>query len=62
MTAGGHFVFFVSTAQLVDSDVYERFARCPAGDRRQVAGSPHGNYAMYSCTSGALYMAYVGHR
>ncbi len=61
MTAGGHFVFFVN-GRLVDSNVYERFAACPAGNAIQVAGSPHGNYAMYSCTSGALYMAYVGHR
>jgi hypothetical protein len=61
MTAGGHFVFFV-TGTLIDSNVYERFARCPAGAALQVAGSPHGNYAVYACTSGALYMAYVGHR
>ena len=61
MTAGGHFVFFVFN-ELVDSNVYERFARCPAGAAQQVAGSPHGNYALYSCSSGALYMAYVGHR
>jgi hypothetical protein len=61
MTAGGHFVFFVN-GPLVDSNVYERFAACPVGDATAVAGSPHGNYAMYSCTSGALYMAYVGGR
>jgi hypothetical protein len=28
----------------------------------QVAGSPHGNYAAYSCTSGALYLSFVGRR
>jgi hypothetical protein len=61
MTAGGHFVFFV-TGNMVDSNVYEKFASCPAGDALQVAGSPHGNYAAYSCTSGALYMSYVGGR
>jgi hypothetical protein len=61
MTAGGHFVFFVN-GPLVDSNVYERFAACPAGSATAVAGSPHGNYALYSCSSGALYMAFVGHR
>jgi hypothetical protein len=61
MTAGGHFVFFV-TGSLVDSNVYERFAACPEGDATQVSGSPHGNYAVYSCSNGALYMAYVGGR
>jgi hypothetical protein len=61
MTTGGHFVFFV-TGNMVDSNVYEKFASCPAGDALQVAGSPHGNYAAYSCGSGALYMSYVGGR
>jgi hypothetical protein len=61
MTAGGHFVFFVS-GNMVDSNVYEKFASCPVGDAMQVAGSPHGNYAAYSCTSGALYLSYVGGR
>jgi hypothetical protein len=61
MTAGGHFVFFVS-GNMVDSNVYEKFASCPVGDALQVAGSPHGNYAAYSCSSGALYMSYVGGR
>jgi hypothetical protein len=61
MTTGGHFVFFVS-GNMVDSNVYEKFASCPVGDAMQVAGSPHGNYAAYSCTSGALFMSYVGGR
>src|SRR3954453_8399170 len=61
MTTGGHFVFFV-TGKMVDSNVYEKFASCPVGDAAQVEGSPHGNYAAYSCTSGALYMSYVGPR
>jgi hypothetical protein len=61
MTTGGHFVFFV-TGNMVDSNVYEKFASCPVGDAAQVAGSPHGNYAAYSCTSGALYLSYVGGR
>jgi hypothetical protein len=61
MTTGGHFVFFVS-GNMVDSNVYEKFASCPVGDAMQVAGSPHGNYAAYSCTSGALYLSYVGGR
>jgi hypothetical protein len=62
MTAGGAFVFFV-TGTMVDSNVYVKFASCPAGDAAtQVAGSPHGNYAAYSCAAGALYMSYVGAR
>jgi hypothetical protein len=61
MTAGGHFVFFV-TGNMVDSNVYELFASCPEGLAQQVAGSPHGNYATYSCSSGALYMSFVGGR
>jgi hypothetical protein len=61
MTAGGAFVFFV-TGNMVDSNVYVKFASCPAGDAAQVAGSPHGNYAAYSCTSGALYLSFVGAR
>jgi hypothetical protein len=61
MTTGGHFVFFV-TGNMIDSNVYEKFASCPAGDAVQVAGSPHGNYAAYSCSDGSLYMSYVGGR
>lgn len=61
MTAGGHFVFFV-TGNMVDSNVYEKFASCPEGVATQVAGSPHGNYAAYSCSSGALFLSYVGGR
>jgi hypothetical protein len=61
MTSGGAFVFFV-TGTMVDSNVYVKFASCPAGDAAQVAGSPHGNYAAYSCTSGAVYLSYVGAR
>ena len=61
MTAGGHFVFFAA-ANVVDSNVYERFASCPIGSVTELVGSPHGNYAAYSCTSGALYMSYVGGR
>ena len=38
-----------------------RAAARPA-DATQVAGSPHGNYAAYSCSSGALYLSYVGGR
>ena len=34
----------------------------PAAWPTQVAGSPHGNYAVYSCNTGALYMSYVGGR
>jgi hypothetical protein len=62
MTSGGAFVFFV-TGSMVDSNVYVKFASCPDGDAAtQVAGSPHGNYAAYSCAAGALYMSYVGAR
>jgi hypothetical protein len=61
MTAGGHFVFFAA-ANMVDSNVYEKFASCPVGGVTQLTGSPHGNYAVYACSSGQVYMSYVGGR
>jgi hypothetical protein len=61
MTSGGSFVFFAD-GNMVDSNVYEKFASCPSGDPTQVQGSPHGNYAVYACSSGAVYMSYVGHK
>ncbi len=61
MTAGGHFVCF-ATANLVDSNVCEKLASCPAGSVTQLSGSPHGNYAVHTCSSGQVYMSYVGGR
>jgi hypothetical protein len=60
MTAGGHFVFYV-TAAIATSNVYRAFGTCPGGSvAQQIAGSPHGNYAAFSCASGALFLSYIG--
>jgi hypothetical protein len=60
MTAGGHFVFYVS-GSIATSNVYRSFGTCPGGSGAdQIAGSPHGNYAAFSCESGALYLSYIG--
>jgi hypothetical protein len=59
MTAGGHFVFYV-TGALATSNVYRNFGSCPAGNATQIVGSPHGNYAAFGCSSGALYLSYIG--
>jgi hypothetical protein len=61
MTAGGHFIFFAA-ANVVDSNVYEKFASCPLGNVMQLSGSPHGNYAVYGCSSGLVFLSYVGGR
>lgn len=59
MTAGGHFVFYVRGA-IATSNVYRDFGTCPAGTATQINGSPHGNYAAFGCSGGALYLAYIG--
>jgi hypothetical protein len=60
MTAGGHFVFYVS-GSIATSNVYRDFGTCPGGAAAaQIAGSPHGNYAAFSCSSGAVYLSYIG--
>jgi len=62
MTAGGHFVFYVS-GSIVTSNTYRDFASCPNGAlATEVAGSPHGNYAAFACSTGQLYLSYVGPR
>jgi hypothetical protein len=60
MTAGGHFVFFVR-GSIATSNVYQSFGSCPGGSAaEQIAGSPHGNYAAFSCAGGAVYLSYIG--
>jgi hypothetical protein len=60
MTAGGHFVFYVR-GSIATSNVYKNFGTCPAGSiATQINGSPHGNYAAFSCSNGAVYMSYIG--
>jgi hypothetical protein len=60
MTAGGHFVFYV-TGSIATSNVYRSFGTCPGGSAaQQIAGSPHGNYAAFSCSNGALFLSYIG--
>jgi hypothetical protein len=61
MTAGGHFVFYV-TGPTATSNIYRNFGTCPNSQALQIAGSPHGNYAAFSCSDGALYMSYIGPR
>jgi hypothetical protein len=60
MTAGGHFVFYVSGGTAT-SNVYKDFGSCPpTNTAEQIAGSPHGNYAAFSCSGGALFLSYIG--
>jgi hypothetical protein len=59
MTAGGKFVFYVS-GPLATSNVFRDFGSCPAGNATQISGSPHGNYAAFACSGGALYLSYIG--
>ncbi len=61
MTAGGHFVFF-GNGPYVDSNVYRNFALCPypGGEVAQVMGSAHGNYAVFTCSTGDAWLSYVG--
>jgi hypothetical protein len=61
MTAGGSFVFYLNGATAT-SNVYRDFGTCPAGDATSIAGSPHGNYAAFGCSSGELYLSYIGPR
>jgi hypothetical protein len=59
MTAGGHFVFYTRGA-IATSNVYQDFGTCPAGAATQINGSPHGNYAAFGCSNGALFLSYIG--
>lgn len=61
MTAAGHFVFYIGGGFALDN-VYGFRGPCPEGAAQQVQGSPHGNYAVYSCSSGAAMLGYVGPR
>jgi hypothetical protein len=62
MTAGGSWVFWVTGSQ-IDSTSYRRPSGCEQGaEAREVMGSPHGNYAVFSCSSGEAYMTYIGPR
>lgn len=61
MTAGGSFVFFGHGAQ-VDSNAYRNFAVCPSAGASvtKVSGSAQGNYAVYSCSTGDVWITYLG--
>ena len=61
MTAGGHFILF-GIGPYVDSNVYRNFALCPVPGAtvNGVMGSAHGNYAVYTCSSGDSWMSYIG--
>jgi len=62
MTAGGMWVFWV-TGPDIDSTSYRRPSGCPEGaSALEVMGSPHGNYAVFSCSSGEAFMTYIGPR
>jgi hypothetical protein len=61
MTAGGKFVFYVS-GPIAPSNVFRSFGSCPGGTATQIAGSPHGNYAAFGCSTGQLYLSYIGPR
>jgi hypothetical protein len=61
MTAAGHFVFYIRGGSAFTTNYAFRGA-CPSGEAQQVQGSPHGNYAVYSCSSGAAMLGYVGPR
>jgi hypothetical protein len=62
MTAGGTWVFWVTGSE-IDSTSYRRPSGCEQGaEAREVMGSPHGNYAVFSCSSGEAYMTYIGPR
>jgi hypothetical protein len=60
MTAGGKFIFFVRGANAT-SNVYKDFGTCPAGSAAtEIRGSLHGNFAAFGCSTGVLYMSYIG--
>jgi hypothetical protein len=53
-------VFYV-TGSSATSNIYKSFGTCPSGSTaRQIAGSPHGNYAAFNCSNGALFLSYIG--
>jgi hypothetical protein len=60
MTSGGHFVFYAQGGELRLNVESRPVAGCSGGTVAQLAGSPHGNYVVYACSTGELYLGYVG--
>jgi hypothetical protein len=60
MTSGGHFVFYAQGGDVRLNVKGRPVAGCATGTVSQEAGSPHGNYVVYACSTGELYLGYVG--
>lgn len=60
MTVGGSFVFYTSGPFVLNPVYTTTMGTCPAGEAQQPAGSPHGNYDVFACSAGGVYLHYVG--
>jgi hypothetical protein len=60
MTSGGHFVFYARGSEVFLNVHKKAVAACPSGTPTDIAGSPHGNYALYACSTGGIYVGYAG--
>jgi hypothetical protein len=60
MTSGGHFVFYAQGGDVRLNVKSKPVATCGSGTVTQVAGSPHGNYVAYACSTGEVLLGYVG--
>jgi hypothetical protein len=60
MTVGGNFVFYASGPFVLNPVYSTTMGTCPAGAAQQPAGSPHGNYDVFTCSGGPAYLHYVG--
>jgi hypothetical protein len=60
MTVGGSFVFYAS-GPFVRNPVYSTtMGTCPVGLAQQPQGSSHGNYDVFACSGGPVFLHYVG--
>ena len=60
MTSGGHFVFYAQGTDVRLNVKKHPVGRCPSGNAEMLAGSPHGNYVAYACTTCGVFLGYVG--
>jgi hypothetical protein len=61
MTTGGSFIFYADGPFVRLNTYGTTMGECRGGlTVKQVQGSPHGNYDVFSCAGGAAYLDYIG--
>ena len=61
ITFGSHFIFYVTGPDVRSNIFGTLMGHCDDGsDAHQPAAGPHGNYVAFACSSGQVYLTYVG--